>query len=139
MHRTTWKMKCIVTACTLSLMYGAIAPLWPASQHAAAAGNATEAVHPFHNETVRKTFTYDANGNHVGTDSAFGNERKTYDVLNRLIRYEGPDGVEEYTYIGAGAKRHSVTRTPTGGEPETTSYLYDHSTRLKISQFDATY
>lgn len=96
------RAKVVSSVCMAALLFGTIAQSMPA--FAQQGGDNSRGVHPIHTDLVAKQYTYDANGNHTGTTSAAGNEHKEYDVLGRLTRYEGPDGIEEYTYFGASAK-----------------------------------
>jgi YD repeat-containing protein len=73
-----------------------------------------------------KTYGYDANGNTVSVTSAAGAEAMEYDVLNRLTRYEGPEGVEETAYRGAAWHRWSVSAQAAGAvDPLVMAFLYD--------------
>lgn len=119
-HRQTpLRVKIIFALCIASLLYGTVAMALPGIGQQSANNS-------FHSDSVPKQYFYDASGNHVKTTSSEGEENKTYDVLGRLIRYEGPDGMEEYTYMGTGAKRHSVKKTPTGSTTtEQSHFLYD--------------
>lgn len=114
------KAKILSSVCIAALLYGTVAQAIPDT------GMPGGAAPLLHTDRISKRYSYDANGNHVGTESAAGSERKEYDILGRLIRYEGPNGTEKYTYIGAGPKRRTVKRTPGGGgAPELTTFLYD--------------
>ena len=122
--RVSLKAKIVSGACVAVLLFGAIAHSMPAFAQQDGVGN--RGTHPLHTDFVTKHFTYDANGNHIGTTSTIGTERKEYDELGRLTRYEGPEGVEEYAYFGASHKRRTVNRMPAGGAtPELTTFLYD--------------
>lgn len=72
------------------------------------------------------TYQYDANGNTIGINSASGNESMHYDVLNRLVRYAGPGGVEETSYRGGAYQRWKVSETTTGSSAVQTAFLYDN-------------
>lgn len=118
-RQVSLRVKIFSALCIVSLLYGTVAMALPGTEQQKESGS-------FHSDSVPKEYFYDANGNHVKTISPKGEENKTYDVLGRIIRYEGPDGVEEYTYIGTGAKRHSVKRTPAGSTTTKIShFLYD--------------
>ena len=126
MHRMPWQKQAVCSICVLALLYGAVAQaMIPFTTETDWTGT-TAIPHPFRSETVTKTYVYDANGNHVATNATVGGERKRYDILGRLVWYEGPEGIEEYTYFGAGPQRRTITRTPAnGGDPETVHLLYD--------------
>lgn len=118
------KTSIISGVCIAALLFGTIAQSMPA--FAQQSDGYVHDVHPLHTDLISKQYTYDANGNHIGTTSPAGNESKEYDVLDRLIRYEGPEGVEEYTYFGISPKKRSVKRTSAGSTTsELTTFLYD--------------
>lgn len=122
-RRISLKAKLLSGVCIGALLYGTAAQAMPGGL---LDGGDTGDVLPLVTELVSKRFTYDADGNHTETTSLGGMEMKEHDILGRLIRYAGPHGVEEYTYLGASHKRYSIKRTPAGGgAPELTTFLYD--------------
>ena len=72
-----------------------------------------------------KTYTYDANGNCISIASPGGVITMTYDVLNRLTGYSGPNGSEQITYRGAGWHKWGISETGIDGNTAITGFLYD--------------
>ena len=123
-HGVSLRTEIISGVCVAALLFGAIAQSMPASAQQNE-GNVRDAP-SLYADFAAKQYAHNANGSHVGAMAVAGNERREYDVLGRLTRYEGPEGVEEYTYLGASHKRRTVKRTPAGSTtPELTTFLYD--------------
>lgn len=119
------KAKSLSGICIAALLYG-IAAQAMSDAGELRGGDEQNVVYPTHTDTVSKQHRYDADGCLIGTTSVAGDERKEYDVLDRLVRHEGPEGVEEYSYFGISHKRRTIKRTPVGsGTPELTTFLYD--------------
>lgn len=63
--------------------------------------------------TTVKTYSYDKNGNNVGTETkinttVLATETLDYDELNRMLFYTGPRGTEAFTYRGAEWHRYTA-------------------------------
>lgn len=71
---------------------------------------------------------FDGDGNLAASAWEGGEERFEYDVLNRLVRYDGPGGSERTEYFGAGWQRRRTdvaTGDSDSGGSSPVWYLYD--------------
>jgi RHS repeat-associated protein len=72
-----------------------------------------------------RTYSYDKNGNVTKIEEAVDStviltEEMTYDKLNRMLRHEGPSGVEVFAYRGA--EWHRFSKATAAGSK---AFLYD--------------
>ena len=78
-----------------------------------------------------ETFTYNGIGKVLTATNIFGTVTYDYDVNDRLVRLENPDGSAiNYTYDAIGNRRSETVEVAVGA-PRTTNYTYDTLNRLE--------